>query len=146
MPGDLPPYRYGIDPGPHPTRHPDGHGRHRAEPRDDRAALDAGIELFEHGYFWEAHEAWEGPWRRSAPADPSRSIWQALILVAAAALKRARGEHPAAARLAGKAGDRLGDAERAGCRDLFGLSTGALTEVAQRLLTEERAPVGLRLR
>lgn len=45
------------------------------------------MDLFNHGYFWEAHEAWEGPWqglrRDSAPA----LHLQALIRMAAAALK-----------------------------------------------------------
>ena len=61
---------------PHPIRHPEGHshGRKGRTP----AALDAdawhenrnfllAIDLFNCGYYWEAHEEWERLWRASNP-------------------------------------------------------------------------------
>ena len=56
-------------------------------------ALDAhaarGVDLYNAGRFWEAHEALEVVWR--AASGPERSCWQGLILAAAAMLHRERG-------------------------------------------------------
>ncbi len=51
--------------------------------------LRAGIELFNAGEFWEAHEAWEGAWmphRREAGSD----FFKGLIQVAAGCLHYSR--------------------------------------------------------
>lgn len=104
----LPPYRYGIDPGPHPTRHPEGHSFGEPGPAADFAAACArGLRLYAHGYFWEAHEAWEEPWRMLPLTDPRREFLQGLIQLTAAEWKRARGAGDAAAGLAAKALARL---------------------------------------
>jgi hypothetical protein len=64
------------------------------------------VDLYNRGYFWEAHEAWEGLWR--AAADPrERAFLQGLILCAAAALKAAMGRWASAASLAGRAARRM---------------------------------------
>jgi len=49
---------------------------------EDEHNLAKGIELFNGGRFWEAHEAWEGIWQRH-PED-ARFFIQALIQLAAA--------------------------------------------------------------
>ena len=50
-----------------------------------------GVDLYNHLYYWEAHEAWEGPWKvMSRQAFPSVFL-QGLIQVAAALLKRELG-------------------------------------------------------
>jgi len=57
----------------------------KAEPligADDRALLRVGIELFDAGEFWEAHERWETIWQRES--RPIRSFYQGLIQIAAA--------------------------------------------------------------
>ncbi|WP_034387009.1 DUF309 domain-containing protein [Deinococcus sp. YIM 77859] len=46
----------------------------------------AGAALFNAGQWWEAHEAWEGPWQRASGDE--RHFLQALILLAAALHKR----------------------------------------------------------
>lgn len=51
-----------------------------------RGDLRAGAALFAAGAWWEAHEAWEGPWSRAVGAE--RDFIQALILLAAALHKR----------------------------------------------------------
>jgi predicted metal-dependent hydrolase len=51
-----------------------------------RADLRAGAVLFAAGEWWEAHEAWELPWK-DATGD-ERQFIQALILLAAALHKR----------------------------------------------------------
>ncbi|HMC90499.1 MAG TPA: DUF309 domain-containing protein, partial [Gemmataceae bacterium] len=67
----LPPYSYVPGRFPHPHSDPRGHsyGVRRERP----PALDArdwqtaraylrGVDLFNHGFYWEAHEAWEELW------------------------------------------------------------------------------------
>ncbi|GAA5534508.1 DUF309 domain-containing protein [Deinococcus aluminii] len=51
-----------------------------------REELRAGAALFDAGEWWEAHEAWEGPWSRATGDE--RHFVQALILLAAALHKR----------------------------------------------------------
>jgi hypothetical protein len=50
-----------------------------------------GIDLFNHGFYWESHEAWEAVWisagRRGSVAD----FLKALIKVAAAGVKAREG-------------------------------------------------------
>ncbi len=52
-----------------------------------------GIDWFNHGYYWEAHEAWEGLWNACGRRGPTGSFLKALIALAAAGLK-ARGGNP----------------------------------------------------
>ncbi|MBB5236253.1 DUF309 domain-containing protein [Deinococcus budaensis] len=55
-------------------------------PENFGEALRAGARLFGRGEWWEAHEAWEGPWQRASGEE--RHFLQALILLAAALHKR----------------------------------------------------------
>jgi predicted metal-dependent hydrolase len=48
----------------------------------DPEAFLRGAALFNAGQWWEAHEAWEGPWSRAEGDE--RALLQALILLAAA--------------------------------------------------------------
>lgn len=74
--------------------------RPAAAPRIDEIDYDAlstnddfrhGIDLFNHGFPWEAHEVWEPLWF-AAPRDrPERSMLQGLIHAAAAAVKAKAG-------------------------------------------------------
>ena len=57
----------------------------------------AGVELFNRGEFFDAHEAWEDLWRDCAPAD--RRFYQALIQAAVAAHHWGRGNAAGARRL-----------------------------------------------
>ncbi|MFN0150586.1 MAG: DUF309 domain-containing protein [bacterium] len=78
----FPPYAYITGRAPHPRRDPRGHSFGAPEPPP--AAFDVarwrecddylfGVDLFNHGYYWEAHEAWEGLWRASRDADRARA-------------------------------------------------------------------------
>lgn len=94
----LPPYRFVPGVHPHPTRDPAGHS-YEAVPRLNRHApwkpeqwcsLDDwlyGVDLFNHFYFWEAHEAWEGLWAAADRDTPPSLVLQGLIQIAAALLK-----------------------------------------------------------
>lgn len=61
-----------------------------------------GIDLYNHGYYWEAHEAWEQLWRCTEPS-PVRELLQGLIQCAGAALKAAMGQPASCRRLIAKA-------------------------------------------
>jgi RimJ/RimL family protein N-acetyltransferase len=51
-----------------------------------------GLDLFNGGFYWEAHEAWEALWMQAKPASASRFYLQGLIQFAAAMLKSRRGQ------------------------------------------------------
>jgi predicted metal-dependent hydrolase len=92
----LPPYAYQPGLTPHPTRDPEGHGYGEKpeppaapDPEGWRACGDYlyGIDLFNSGYFWEAHEAWEGLWVACGRRGATATFLQALINLAAAGFK-----------------------------------------------------------
>jgi hypothetical protein len=79
----------------HPVRDSKGHsfGKNDTPPaitheswRESRAYL-FGIDLYHNGYFWEAHESWEGLWRSAEEDSLEANFLQALILNSAAQLK-----------------------------------------------------------
>jgi uncharacterized protein len=61
-----------------------------------------GIDLWNRRFFWEAHEAWEEPWRAAGRDPPVGRILQGLILLAAGALKHELGADGPARRLAAR--------------------------------------------
>ena len=96
----FPPYAYVPGETPHPTRDPGGHSYgaefeipEPPDPEDWRACRDYlyGIDLFNHGFYWEAHEAWEGLWVACGRRGPTATYLQALISLAAAGLKARSG-------------------------------------------------------
>ena len=50
------------------------------------AGLQHGIDLFNSGRYWDAHEAWEGPWR--VECDPYRRTFLQGLIQAAAAMHK----------------------------------------------------------
>jgi hypothetical protein len=97
LPGrPLPPYAFLPGRDPHPTRDPEGHSFGRREPAATRVAPERwrenepylwGVDLYNHGFLWEAHEAWESLWHASKPERVQALFVQALIQCAAAWLK-----------------------------------------------------------
>ena len=113
LPGrSFPPYAYVSGETPHPIRDRGGHS-YGAEfqipeppnPEDWRACRDYlyGIDLFNHGFYWEAHEAWEGLWVACGRRGPTATYLQALISLAAAGLKARSGSARGMRANAGKA-------------------------------------------
>jgi hypothetical protein len=96
----LPPYSYVSGFTPHPVSDPRGHmfGQpHVAAPPFDPSAWRQSVEylyavdLFNHGFYWEAHEAWESLWHAAGRRGPV-AIWlKALIKLAAAGVKAREG-------------------------------------------------------
>ncbi|MGV8939621.1 MAG: DUF309 domain-containing protein [Allorhizobium sp.] len=107
----FPDYAYLPGRQPHPVRDPAGHSYH-VQVTHPTASLDSeeftwGCELFNYGYYWEAHEAWEGIWQVADRASPLRCLLKALILLSAAGVKIREGKHSAARRHAERAANLL---------------------------------------
>ncbi|MEM7123773.1 MAG: DUF309 domain-containing protein [Pseudomonadota bacterium] len=82
----FPLYAYVPGETPHPLRA--APGRHRLAHVDDiSTAIFYGIDLFDNGYFWEAHEVWETAWRDAERDSDPWLFRKSLIRLAAAALK-----------------------------------------------------------
>ena len=71
--------------------------------REDAFAY--GADLFNHGFFWEAHEVWEAVWMAASPNSARREALRTLIQMANACLKLAMGKHNAFERLAAEIAD-----------------------------------------
>ena len=105
----LPPYAYLPGKNPHPVRDPTGHSYHvepipvAAEASLSSDAFLWGLDLFNHGYYWEAHEAWEGLWKVADRDGPLRMLFKGLILLSAAGVKIRERKNAAAARHAKRA-------------------------------------------
>jgi uncharacterized protein len=105
----FPAYAYLPGRQPHPVRDPMGHSYHdEPMPIPGQAPLGSeafrwGMDLFNHGYYWEAHEAWEALWQAADRSASQRLLFKALILLAAAGVKIREGKQPAAARHARRA-------------------------------------------
>lgn len=105
----FPAYAFVPGQSPHPIRDPRGHSfgqRDGSAPhvaaerwRENEAWL-VGVDLYNHGYLWEAHEAWEAPWRGAREDVAQELVLQGVIQCAASALKIAMGEPIGARRLA----------------------------------------------
>jgi hypothetical protein len=116
---DRPFPRYAYVPGrfPHPETDPAGHsyGRPRGvSPYREAAAWGDnpdylyGVDLFNAGFLWEAHEAWEGVWNSAKVRDELQAVFvQGLIQVAAALLRRSMGSEGGAQSLAHDALEQL---------------------------------------
>ncbi|HYO25577.1 MAG TPA: DUF309 domain-containing protein [Lacipirellulaceae bacterium] len=91
----LPPYSYVPGAAPHPVSDPRGHmyglAHETVEPlapdewRQSESYLRA-VDLFNHGFYWEAHEAWESLWLAAGRAGPVATWMKGLIKLAAAAV------------------------------------------------------------
>lgn len=104
----LPPYAFLPGRDPHPTADARGHSRDvepypiRACPPDEWQRCEPwlyGVDCFNAGFWWEAHEAWEPLWRACARPSEQAEFLQGLIQAANALLKRRMGRPRAVARL-----------------------------------------------
>jgi len=106
---ELPSYRFIPGLHPHPTADPRGHSHGRSVPFEV-AALDGGqwwaspgylygCDLYNRGFWWEAHEAWERIWHLAGRLSAERTALQGLIQLANAHLKLHMGRAEAVPRL-----------------------------------------------
>jgi predicted metal-dependent hydrolase len=94
----LPPYTYVPGSGtPHPISNPRGHMHGQTEsispaldPQhwQENATYLYAVDLFNHGYYWEAHEAWESLWHAAGHHGQVADFLKGLIKLAAAGVKQ----------------------------------------------------------
>ena len=139
----LPPYSYVTGRFPHPTREQAGHsfGRPPDEPPPIEPASWSlsrtylvGCDLFNHGYYWEAHEAWEAVWKACGRRGTVADFLKALIKLAAAGVKAREGRPAGVQRHAARAAQLFRAArETVSGAAYLGLDVDELIENADRL-------------
>jgi len=127
----FPPYAFVPGEHPHPTRDPRGHSYSEepeppvpsVEPSRWRESEDYlfGVDLYNHGYLWEAHEAWEGLWHVSKHDPIQADFLQGLIQCAAGCLKITMGQPTGTAKLVEQGTGRLEGVVRQVGREYMGL-------------------------
>ncbi|MCW6512900.1 DUF309 domain-containing protein [Lichenifustis flavocetrariae] len=146
----FPSYAYLPGRFPHPVRHPLGHSYDPeaaspvCETCSDAEAFRWGMDLFNHGYYWEAHEAWEPLWRAADRGSADRALLKGLILTAAAGVKRREGKAIAAGRHGRRAAALLRDAAHghSSLEGMLGISLEALAVQAEAPVSSKpEAPV-----
>lgn len=118
----LPPYTYVPGQTPHPVSDPRGHAYGQppepvtpldpAQPRQSLTWYTA-CSLFEAGYYWEAHEAWESLWHAAGRSGPVADCLKGLIKWAAAGVKVREGRPEGVRRHCFRAAQLLQDSCRA---------------------------------
>lgn len=113
----FPPYAFVPGEAPHPTRDPKGHSYSEGpepevpsvEPENWRESVDYlfGVDLYNHGFLWEAHEAWEGLWHVSKHDPVQAQFIQGLIQCTAGCLKIRMGQQRGMQKLFAAGLDRL---------------------------------------
>lgn len=140
----LPPYSYVTGRFPHPLRDPAGHRMGHdtsSPPPPDPARWSAsreylyGLDLFNHGFYWEAHEAWEGLWHALGRQGVAASFFKGLIKLAAAGVKAREGRPDGVRRHARRAAELLDGvrSQSGGERRYFGLDLDELVAWARAL-------------
>jgi hypothetical protein len=107
----------------------------------DNAEYLWGVDLYNQGFFWEAHEAWEGLWRAAGHDAPQRLFLQGLIQCAAACLKAAVGDADACRRLTARGLARLERANAGHSARYMGLDVRCFILDFQRFANESPAAV-----
>jgi hypothetical protein len=101
------------------------------------------VDLFNHGYWWECHEALEGLWHAAGRSTPAARFAQSLVHLSAACLNRHRGHQEASRRQAARAVRGLRGARVMG-DVVMGLDVEALAaEVARAFSSPVDAPIRL---
>lgn len=134
---------YAHEPGitPHPTRDAQGHSYGVPEP--DLPPLDPAdplasddflfaFDLFNHGYFWEAHVGWEGLWHAHGRTGDVADVLKALIRLTAAGVKAKSGTNGGVRGHCEGAAELLdGVRQRSGARWLLGIDLAELAKHAR---------------
>ena len=142
----FPPYSYVTGQFPHPTRDRLGHSfghPHRSVPPLEPERWQASqeylfaLDLFNHGYYWEAHEAWEELWHACGRTGVVADFLKGLIKFAAAGVKVREGRSEGVRRHARRAIELLQVVQRAiGVDDFCGLNLQQLVANAEQLAND----------
>lgn len=92
------------------------------------------IDLFNSGYYWEAHEVWEGLWHRAGRRGLTADFLKGLIKLAAAGVKAYEGRPEGMRRHARRAGELWAPHRASGAEPWLALEIGRLTELAAQAL------------
>lgn len=142
---------------PHPVSDPQGH-RYGHAPAPNQAfdpvrwqhheLFCEAIDLFNHGFYWEAHEAWEHCWHQAGRQGAVADFCKGLIKLSAAGVKAREGVPAGVARHGARAAELFDSVVRqAGVTRLAGFDLEELADRGRRapelLLAEpaQRAPV-----
>lgn len=107
---DLPPYTHVPGITPHPVSDPRGHMGNADKQRKESSParmLAHGIMLFNRGFYWEAHEAWEHLWIALGRSGSEAEIVKGLIKLAACGVKCLEANSVGASRHASRAASLL---------------------------------------
>ena len=145
----LPPYSYVPGITPHPVSDPRGHMYNVPHPAPPPALDPAhwqpsetyryAADLFNHGFYWEAHEAWESLWHAAGRRGPVATWLKALIKLAAAAVKLREASAAGAQRHARRALELIAELRSPLKPDAHlyaGVALGNAEQIAQEILTE----------
>jgi len=143
----LPAYSYVPGRFPHPIREPAGHSHGQSAETVSPTELEcwwrcrayrAGIDLFNHGYYWEAHERWEAVWHAAGRRGAMGDFLKGLIKLAAALVKGRAGRALGVERHARRAVELFSSVALhvTPARDMMGLPITPLIEEARRLAAE----------
>ena len=112
----FPAYSYVPGKFPHPLSDPVGHSfGHVGEKCEPLTPANAqrhveylwGIQLFNHGYYWEAHETWEQVWHACGRSGRAADYLKGLIKLAAAGVKSREGRQEGVIRHASRCAELL---------------------------------------
>ncbi len=148
----FPPYTYTPGVAPHPVSDPAGHafGKEHQRPtaieptrwRESREFLFA-VDLFNYGYYWEAHEVWESLWLSAGRSGLVADFLKGLIKLAAAGVKLREGRAVGVQRHTDRARQLFqGVQASAGMNSFLGLSFPALLAICDQLNVVSPPPVG----
>ncbi len=139
----FPPYRHLPGTTPHPERSPEGHMVGAVEPPAQPLTEDGarqnedflfGVDLFNAGYFWEAHIYWERLWKVEKTPLEIRRFLQAIIQTAAACVKARQRQKAGATKLLEKASLESFQGR------VLGIDARALAAEARRFVEQGRDP------
>jgi len=154
----FPPYAYIPTRSPHPVRDPEGHsygeGHQKVKPPDPERWQKCrpylyGIDLFNHGYYWEAHDAWEVVWLACGRKGVTADFLKGLIKLAAAGVKAKQGQARRAQRQAKRAEELLKQTANAigsAKKCYMGLPLAQLVNFAKRLQANNSVKVTFRFK
>ncbi len=140
---ELPAYAFIPATGlPHPIRDPRGHSHGRKRVSPPALSIDnwsthrnylLGLDLFNYGYYWEAHEEWDRLLKSSGPDSLMGKFLKGLVKLAAAGVKVREGSIHGVRRHTASAGEVFADVAAEADQDHFcGLEFTILQFAADR--------------
>ena len=138
----FPPYAFVPGMHPHPVS---GVGGHRYRCDEDAGLQNSStfhrlhflaLDLLNHGYYWESHEAWETIWTAAEPTTTRAAVVKGLIKLAAAGVKARQGSSTGVRRHSERAAALFLTCQRDvtfDSRGEFGIMAGQLSQTALQL-------------